>query len=193
MDQHVLRREQRGERIGAVLSSVLGGRAVDRLEDRDLLPDVRSWGDAEPAGKARAQVGQDVAVEVRTHQNVIEVRLHDELHAHVVYDAVIYLLEVVLVVFGDLEEHVPEQTIGELHDVGLVDHGDVFATLFFGSFEGHATDTLGALTGDDLDRLRRVFADGVLHASVEVLGVLAVDDDVDVLVGRLHAGKAQGG
>src|SRR5215213_1661744 len=192
VDQHVLRREQGRERVCAVLSRVLRGRTVHRLEDRDLLTNIRPGSDTKAAGKTRAQVRQNIAVEVRADEHVVEVRLHGELHAHVVHDAVVYLLEVVFVVLGDLEEHVPEETVGKLHDVGLVDHGDVFATLFFGSFEGHATDTLGALAGDDLDRLRRVFADGVFHAGVEVLGVLAVDHDVDVLVRRLYARQAQG-
>src|ERR671928_677244 len=38
--EHVLRREQGGERVGAVLSGVLGGRPVHRLEDRCILTDV---------------------------------------------------------------------------------------------------------------------------------------------------------
>src|SRR5918994_2124354 len=184
--EHVLGREQRREWVGPVLSGVFRGRAVDGLEDRDLLPYVGPRGDAKPTRKSCTEVGQYVAVEVGADQNVVEVRLHDELHAHVVDYTIVYLLEVVLVISGDLEEDVTEQTVRELHDVGLVDDSDVLAALFFRPLEGHPADALGALAGDDLDRLRRVLAHGMLHAGVEVLSVLAVDDDVDVLVRRLH-------
>ena len=56
MDEHVLGREKRRKRVGPVLSGVLRRGAVDRLEDRDLLPYVGPWRDAEPARKARTEV-----------------------------------------------------------------------------------------------------------------------------------------
>ena len=46
--------------------------------------------------------------------------------------------------------------------------------------------------GDDLDGLGGVLAHHVLDARVEVLGVLAHDDQVDVLVARAHAGDGHG-
>jgi len=50
-----------------------------------------------------AQRSEDVAIEVRADHHVVELRLHHE-HAHVVDDAVVDLLEVVLVVLRDLIE-----------------------------------------------------------------------------------------
>src|SRR5215211_6307802 len=191
VDEHVLGREQRRERVGPILSGVLRGRSVDGFEDRDLLAYVRPWGDAEATCEPGAEVREDVAVEVGADQNIVEVRFHDELHAHVVDDAVVYLLEVVLVVFCDLEEDITEQAVGELHDVGLVDDGDVLAALFLRALEGHPADSLGAFAGDDLYRLGGMLTHGMLDAGVEVFCVLAVDDDVDVLVRRLYAWQAQ--
>src|SRR5215213_1451014 len=191
VDEHVLGRKQRRERVGPVLSGVLGRRAMYWLEDRYLLPYVRPRCNTEPARKPGTEVREYVAIEIGADQNVVEVRLHDQLHAHVIYDPVVYLLEVVLIVSCDLEEDVAEQAIGELHDIGLVDDGDVLATLFLGALEGHPADALGAFAGDDLDRLGRMLAHGVLDAGVEVLCVLAIDDDVDVLVRRLYAWQAQ--
>ena len=49
-----------------------------------------------------------------------------------------------------------------------------------------------ALAGDDLDALGRVAADHVLDAGVEVLGVLADDHEVDVLVAGLDARPSSG-
>src|ERR687894_2338047 len=118
--EHVLRREQGGQRVGAVLAGVLGRGAVHRLEDGDLLPYVRPRRDTQATGQPRAQVRDDVAIEVRADEHVVEVRLHDELHAHVVHDAVVYLLEVVLVILRDLEEDVAEEAVSILHDVRLV-------------------------------------------------------------------------
>ena len=56
-----------------------------------------------------------------------------------------------------------------------------------GVVEGVARDPLGRGAGDDLDALRRVRADAMLDARVQVLGVLAHDDQIDVLVARLNA------
>ena len=70
-----------------VLPGVLRGRAMDRLEDGAVLADVRP-GDPQPADQAGGEVEHDVAVEVRQHQDVVHVRLLDQLHAHVVDDPV---------------------------------------------------------------------------------------------------------
>ena len=84
------RQDQRG-RVRLVLAGVLGRRAVDRLEHRRLDPDVGAGRDAQAADEARAQVAHDVAVQVRQDQHVVQVRLLDQLHAHVVDDAVLEL------------------------------------------------------------------------------------------------------
>ena len=59
--------------------------------------------------------------------------------------------------------------------------------------EGEAGDPLRRGAGDDLDALGGVAADHVLDAGVEVLGVLADDDEVDVLVAGLEALHRAGG
>ena len=53
--------------------------------------------------------------------------------------------------------------------------------------EGVAGDPLGRRAGDDLDALGGILADHVLDAGVEVLGVLADDDQVDVVVAEVEA------
>ena len=64
-----------------------------------------------------------------------------------------------------------------------------------GVLEGEAGDPLRRGAGDDLDALGGVRADHVLDARVQVLGVLADDHEVDVVVARLEAldraGRAQ--
>ena len=101
-----------------------------------------------------------------------------------------------------------EQAVGELHDVGLVDGRDLLAAELTGVVEGVLDDPPRALDRDRLDRDAGVVVDLAareqalmialqlqrlgrvlleLDAGVEVLGVLAHDDEVDVLVLRPYA------
>jgi hypothetical protein len=64
----------------------VGRRAVHRLEDRRLRPQVRARDEPEPADEPRAEVGHDVAVEVLEQQHVELLRPEHELHAGVVDD-----------------------------------------------------------------------------------------------------------
>ena len=88
---------------------------------------------------------------------------------------------------GDGPAALEEQAVGQLHDVRLVDGRDLAPAVGDGVVEGEAGDPLRRGAGDDLDALRGVGADHVLDAGVQVLGVLADDDEVDVLVARLEA------
>ncbi len=77
--------------IDLVLALVLRGAAVRGFEDRAVGADVRAGRDAQAADQAGRQVADDVAVQVRQHQHVVQLRLLHELHAHVVDDAVLEL------------------------------------------------------------------------------------------------------
>ena len=112
--------------------------------------------------------------------------LLDELHAHVVDDAVLEL-DPALVVGRDGPAALEEQPVGQLHDVGLVHGRDLVPAVGDRVLEGEAGDPLRRRAGDDLDALGGVVADHVLDAGVQVLGVLADDDQVDVLVARVEA------
>ena len=137
--------------------------------------DVRAGRDAQAADQARRQVADDVAVEVRQHEHVVQLGLLDELHAHVVDDAVLEL-DPAVVVGRDGPAALEEQAVRQLHDVGLVDGRDLVPAVGDGVLEREPGDPLGRLAGDDLDALRGVAADHVLDAGVQVLGVLADDD-----------------
>ena len=56
-----------------------------------LVADVRPRREPEPAVKPGAEVDEDVAVEVRHHHHVVQLRLLHELHRHVVDDAILEL------------------------------------------------------------------------------------------------------
>ncbi len=112
------------------------------------------------------------------------------------------------VVGGDVSEDREEETVRELHDVRLRDAGDLAPAVRPRVVEGEANDALRRRGGDrlhrdarlerDLLRLKRVhrlddvrcvLAPGlVLDPRVQILGVLANDDDVDAVVAGAHAG-----
>ena len=91
------------------------------------------------------------------------------------------------VVLRDGPARLEEQAVGQLHDVCLVHGRDLVPAVGDRVIEGEARDPLGCGAGDDLDALGGVGTDPVLDARVQVLGVLADDDQVDVLVARLDA------
>ena len=139
-----------------------------------------------PPTSPAAQVADDVAVQVRQDEHVVQLRLLDELHAHVVDDAVLEL-DPALVLGRDRPAALEEEPVGQLHDVGLVDGRHLVAAVGDRVLEGEPGDPFGRLAGDDLDALGGITADHVLDAGVEVLGVLADDDQVDVLVAGFDA------
>src|SRR4029079_4912412 len=94
----------------------------------------------QPADEARAQVADDVAVQVREDQDVVQVRLLDQLHAHVVDDPVLEL-DPARVRLGDGPAALEEQPVRQLHDVGLVDRRDLAAAVGDGVVEGEAGGT----------------------------------------------------
>ena len=139
--QHHDRREQQRGRIRDALAGDVGRAAVDGLEHRHAGAEVRAGHDAEPADQPGAQVGDDVAVEVRQHDHVELLGLHHELHARGVDDALV--VGDVRMRAGDLANAVEEQAVAELHDVRLVDRRDLLAAVLFRVREGEGRDALG--------------------------------------------------
>ena len=112
-------------------------------------------------------------------QHVELLRVHHQLHARGVDDPL---------VVGDVDElarhlarALEEQAVAQLHDVGLVDRRDRLRRLFARAYSNaNSRDARRRLLGDDLEALDHARDDLVLEAGVEVLGVLADDDQVDV-------------
>ena len=68
--EHELPGEDHRRRVHLVLPLVLGGGSVCGLEDGSVLADVRARRDPEAADEPGGEVADDVAVEVRQHQDV---------------------------------------------------------------------------------------------------------------------------
>ena len=184
---------------------------MDGLKEGDFIAEVGTGGDAEAADKASAEVREHIAVEVGEEEEVVVLRLLDELHRHVV-DEHLLVLDVA-VAPGHFPCRREEKAVGELEDVVLGDGGDFPSSVLAGVLEGEAGDASRARLADDLERQARVVPDAAharrfgqfpdlldrrvalleLDAAVEVLVVLADDDEVDVLVARADARVALGG
>ena len=161
--------------------------AVHRFEHADVGAEIRRADDAEAADQPGAQIRDDVAVEIRQHQHVELLGVHHQLHARGVDDPL---------VVGDVDvlargaaDAVEEQPVAQLHDVRFVDRGHLLPPVPPRVLEREVRDARRRLLGDDLQALDHARHDLVLEAGVEILGVLAHDDQVDALEARVDAGQ----
>jgi hypothetical protein len=133
-------------------------------------------------------------------------RSGDELHRGVVDDHGVKLDACVSVLLlGDTLARVEEQTISELHDVGLVDTGDLLrgmsamqpcpqtatylSVVLQRKVECESGDSLGLGSGGHLQALHDTRETLVLEPRVFSLGVFTDDGKVDIVVTGLKAWK----
>ena len=93
-----------------------------------------TWNDTSTTDETGSEVVNDGAVQIRHDHNVELVGVGHELHASVVNDHVLGLDHWVLL--GDFSESSEEETVTFLHDVGLVDAGDLLSTMSESVVEG---------------------------------------------------------
>lgn len=189
MTEHHHGGEEESGGVGKTLASNIGGGAVDGLEDGALITDVAGGGETETTDETGAHVGENVTVKVGHDEDLVVVGsgVGGHLEAGVIEKLGIELD--IGEVLGDLAGGVEEETIGHLHDGGLVDNADLLAVDGAGLLEGVAEDTLGGLAGDELDGLDHTIDNDVLNARVLALGVLTDKDGVNAVVGGLEAGN----
>lgn len=169
------------------------------LANSETLADVGAGDEAQAADEGGGPVGEDVAVQVGRHDDVVVLGLAEELVDHGVDDL---LLDGDAAVLGVGEGSLgggAEEAVGLGEDVGLVGDGDEgglvdaggasLAELLaaHGDVAGHGGDAEGGAVGDALDGLGNLAigaVKGPLVLDVEVLGVLADNDHVNGLDGR---------
>lgn len=179
--------ENHGSGVGLVLAlDIQTDVTAAGLEDGNLTAHVAAGDDTGATDQGGANVGQDATVQVRHDHDVELLGAGDGLHGGVVDNHVVDLEGRVLL--GGLVEGAAEQTVGQLHDVGLVDAGDLLAAVGEGEGEGELGNALRLGAGDDLEGLDDAGDALVLEARVLALGVLTDDAQVDVLVAGLVAG-----
>ena len=185
-EEHGTAEEESG-RVGLVLAlDIETDVTAAGLEDGDIAAHVAAGNDTGATDKGSGDVGKNATVKVGHDHDVELLGLADALHGGVIDDHVVALeLGEVL---GEAVEGAAEETIGELHDVGLVNAGNLLALVGKGELEGELGDALGLGAGDDLERLDDAIDGLVLEAGVLTLGVLTDDAEIDILVAGLEAG-----
>ncbi len=83
-----------------------------------------------------------------------------------------------------------EEPIAELQNIGLMDDGNLAAAFPAGVFKSIADNPLRRTAGNDLDAFRGIGADSVLHPRIEIFGIFAHHNQIDILVQRIDSGIA---
>ena len=175
-------------RVGLVLAlDIQADVSTARLEDGHVAAHVAPRHYARATDQRCADVRQDTPVQVRHDHDVELLRSSDGLHGRVVDDHVARLERRVLL--RHLLERVPEQAVGQFHDVRLVDARDLLAMVRQGKAECELGDPLRFGPGDDLQRLHHPGHRLMLESRVFALGVLADDAHIDVVVPGLVPGN----
>lgn len=193
MPQHHHGGEEQSRGVGKLLALNIGRGSVNGLEDGALVTNVSRGGQTKTTDKTSAHVRQNIAVEVGHDEDLVVVgqRVGHHLQAGVVQQLSIKLN--VGEVLGHIACGGEEETVGHLHDGGLVDSAHLLAANIACVLEGVAEDALGGLAGDELDALHDTVHNDVLDAGVLALGVLTDQDSVDVIVRGLEADDAPAG
>lgn len=185
MTEHHDGGEEESRGVGKTLAGNVRGGTVDGLEDGGVATNVTGRSETETTDETGGKVGENVTVKVgHDHDAVRE-------WSGVLGDAEADTVEEVLVVsnvgvlLGNGTAGGKEHSVGHLHNVGLVDGGDLVTARLLGVVEGVTSDTLGSLVGDELDGLDDTLDDNVLDTRVLSLSVLTDEDSVDIVVGSL--------
>jgi len=180
-------RQDHSTRVGLILAlDVETDVTAARLEDSNVTAHVATGDETGSTNESSADVGQNTTVKVRHDHNIELLGTGHSLHGSVVHNHVVHLQGGV--VLSDLVECAAEETIGQLHDVGLVNAGNLLAVVGQGEAESELGNTLGLGAGDDLEGLDDTVDGLVLEAGVLSLGVLTDDAEVDILVASLVTG-----
>jgi hypothetical protein len=191
--QHHHGAEEQSGGVGETLASDVGSGTVDGLEDGALVTNVARGSETETANQTSAHVGQNVTVQVGHDQDLVVVREGVSRHLQA---GVVQQLGVELNIgelLGNIVGNLEEETVGHLHDGGLVNDTDLLATDGLGVLEGEPQNTLAGITGDELDALDDAINHDVLDTRVLALGILTDQDGVDIIVGGLVAGNRAAG
>ena len=155
------------------------------LENSDIATHVASRNDTWTTNKTSADVRENTTVQVWHDHDIELLWTADTLHRGVVDNHVVGLNGWVLL--SDSLDGVSEETVGKLHDVGLVNASDLLAVVGEGECESELGDTLRLHAGDNLKGLDNTWCRRVLQARVFTFGILTDDAQVDIFVASLVA------
>ncbi|KAL9582181.1 MAG: hypothetical protein Q9203_005599, partial [Teloschistes exilis] len=177
-----------GSRVREALACDIRRGTVHGFEYGAFVADVARGREAQPTDQPGAHVGQDVAVQIRHHQNLVVVGrgIRDDLQAGVVEQlgVKVHFCEIL----ADVAGRVQEQSVGHLHDCRLVYRTDLRPAYILGVLESESEDALRGFSGDEFDALNDAVDDHMLDPRVLSFGVLADEDCVNIVVWGFVAG-----
>lgn len=179
-------REDHGSGVSLVLAlDIEADMATTRLKHGNIAAHVAARNQAGSADKSGTNVGKDATVKVRHHHHVELLGSRDSLHGRIVDDHIINFQSGVGL--SNLVESAAEQTVGQFHDVGLVDTGDLLSVVRKGKSKGELGNTFRLGTGDDLKRLDNTLHRLVFKTRIFSLGVFTNDAEIDIFMACLVA------
>lgn len=200
--QHAGHASDGGDRVRDALALNVGRRPVAGLANGESIAHIGARHHAQTAHQRRRAVREDVAVQVRRHDDVVVARLAEQLVHHAVYNLLLGRDGAVPRLAQHLEAHASEQAVRLRQHVALVRDRDLGLRVhdLAGREEArvahalppqrnvarHGGDAAARLGGDALDRLADLgvaLAGRLLLLDVQVLGVFAHDDQVDGVQG----------
>lgn len=157
------------------------------LKNSDFAAHVAARNNTRTTDEGSANVRQDTTVQVGHNHDIKLLGAGDSLHRSVVNDHVVGLQS--WVVLGDLLESVAEETVGQFHDVGLVNASNLLAVVCQSKAKSEFGNALRLGAGNDLEGLDDTLDGLMLEARVFTLGVLADNAEIDILVSGLVSGN----
>lgn len=180
VSQHHGGRQDHGSWVGGVLTlDVQTNVSATWLENSVLSTEVGTWNQTWTTDQGSTNVGENGTVQVRSDQNIELLRVCNSLHGGVVDNQVVDLNT--WVGLTDVLDGLSEQTITQLHDVGLVDGSDHLSVVLESKVEGELGDSLGLESGHDLQGLDDTWERLVLQTGVLTLGVLSDQSKVNTV------------
>src|SRR5437667_6221037 len=177
---------QQGSGIGEPFASDVRSGTMYGFEHGAFVADIRAGHQAQPSDKARSQVAHYVTVKIRQQEHVKLQGIHDDLHAGVVNDE--FLVFDGGKLCGYRPDRFQEQAVRKLHDIGFVYGMNLFSAVAFGIFKRKFRNARGSFFGDDFQAFDDAGNNLMLEAGVQVLGVLADENQVHIFKVRLYTG-----
>src|SRR5258706_13313528 len=185
MPQQHGRREQHRRRIGDVTPLNIRRAAVDGFEQRVVVAEVGAGHNAEAANQTYRQIRDDITVQIFQQQDVEPRRVEHQLQTSVVDDQIAETD--LLVLLRDVPGALEEQTVGQLHDVRLMNRHDFFPAVGARVVERELCDAGRRFLRDYFQAFHDPWHNFMLDAGIQTFGILAHDDQIDVLIARLDS------
>lgn len=117
------------------------------------LSDVTRRSQTQTTDQTGTHVGQDITVQVGHDHDSVGVRCRVLNDSQTCSVQQVFVVLDVRVLLGDRSASLQEHAVGHLHNVGLVDGGDLVSAVLGGVVESVSSDSFGSIVGDQLDRL----------------------------------------